>query len=194
MGHPATQAGTIHPPNATNVLSPGTGLGLQEPSLHAISFFAVFDWVRLGLFTGSRGNEYCQTMARRHEVTRVPLDAVAGEHAGEPIAFIMTDFRFLTVDDTILSPESSIRQPNQVVELQIRFRFDKSPINGRWRKFRRTSHGYLCPVLAGLSIVQRAIQLQVPRLTHSASMAGHTKSVPTRSYAPPKSSALCVSW
>jgi len=135
---------------------------VQKNPAYLLSLFAaVFDWVRLGLFTGSRGNEYCQTVARRHEVTRVPLDAAAGEHAGEPIAFIMTDFRFLTADDTILSPESSLRHPHSVVELQIRFRFDKSPINSRWRKFRRTGHGYLCPVLAGLSIVQRAVQLQV---------------------------------
>jgi len=84
--------GAINPPNAKNVLSPGMGLGPQEPSLHAFSFFAVFDWVCLGLFTGSCGNEYCQNVAQHHEVTCIPLDAVASEHAGKPITFIMTDF------------------------------------------------------------------------------------------------------
>jgi len=49
-----------------------------------------------------------------------------------------------------------------MVELQICFCFDKSLINGRWQKFCRTGHGYLCPVLASLSIMQRAIALQVP--------------------------------
>jgi len=134
----------------------------SDPQNNLSRFLAVFDWIRLGLFTGSCRAKYCQTMARRHEVSRVPTDGVAGSHAGEPIAFIMTDFRFLTKDETLLSPLDSLAQPSRVVELQICFRFDKSPINGRWRKFRRTGHGYLCPVLAGLSIVQRAVALRVP--------------------------------
>jgi len=135
-----------------------------DPHNHTSQFLAVFDWIRLSLFTGSRGMEYCQTTARRHEFSRVPRDISAGAHAGEPIAFLLDDFFFLTVQDTLVSPLIGIQQPDQVIELQIRFRFDKSPINGRWRKFHRTGHPYLCPVKAGLSIVQRAAVLKVPAL------------------------------
>jgi len=40
------------------------------------------------------------------------------------------------------------------------FCFNKSPINSHWHKFCCTSHGYLCPILTGLSIVQQVVQLQ----------------------------------
>jgi len=146
----------------TTFYSQARALVRSDPQHNLSCFLAVFDWIRLGLFTGSRGAEYCQTTARRHEVSRVPVDGVAGSHASEPIAFIMADFWFLTSNDTLVTPLEGLTHPERVVELQICFRFDKSPINGRWRKFRRTGHGYLCPVLAGLSIIQGAVALQVP--------------------------------
>jgi len=122
----------------------------------------VFDWIHLGLFMGSCGAEYCQTSAQHHAVSQVPNNGVASSHASEPLAFIMTDFWFLTSDETLVSPLDRLAHPSRVVKLQICFRFDKSPINGQWQKFRCTSHGYLCPVLAGLSIVQRVVALKVP--------------------------------
>jgi len=125
-------------------------------------FLVVFNWIHLGLFTGSCGAEYCQTMAQHHEVSWVPNDGVVGSYAGKLIAFIMTDFWFLTSDETLVLPLNGLAHPLQVVELQICFQYNKSPINGRWQKFWCTGHGYLCPVLAGLSIVQWAIALQVP--------------------------------
>jgi len=64
-------------------------------------------------------------------------------------------------NDIIILPLDSLLKPNAIKELQICFCFDKSPINGCWQKFRQTGHHYLCPVLAGLSIVQRYIQLHV---------------------------------
>jgi len=134
----------------------------QNPSQHLSRFVAVFDWIRLSLFMGSRGSEYCQTSTRRHSFSKVATDAAAGAHAGEPIAFILSDFRFLTDTELIVTPLDGLLNPALVKELQICFRFDKSPINGHWRKFRRTGHHYLCPVLAGLSIVQRYTQLRVP--------------------------------
>jgi len=136
-------------------------LVVSDPSQHLSCFLAVFGWIRLGLFTGSRGSEYCQTTARRHMVSRVPNDPAAGKHAGEPIAFILADFRFLTASDTIVGPREGLTQASSVIELHIRFRFDKSPVNGCWCKFLRTGHRYLCPVLAGLSIVQRALALNI---------------------------------
>ena len=55
---------------------------------------AVNDWVHLGCFTGSRGNEYCQTLTGRHDVSRVPDTEAAGEFAGQPLAFMECDFTF----------------------------------------------------------------------------------------------------
>jgi hypothetical protein len=49
-----------------------------------------------------------------------------------------------------------------VHELHIRFRFDKSPRNFTIRKFRRSGHHFLCPILGGISVISRAIALRVP--------------------------------
>jgi len=68
----------------------------QTPSQHLSRFVAVFDWISLSLFMGSRGSEYCQTSAQHHSFSKVSTDSVAGTHVGEPIAFILSDFRFLT--------------------------------------------------------------------------------------------------
>jgi hypothetical protein len=42
---------------------------------------AVFDWIRLGVFTGSRVSEYAQTKSKRGTYLRVPQDAAAGKWA-----------------------------------------------------------------------------------------------------------------
>ena len=55
----------------------------------------VFDWLVLGLFTGSRGMEYAQTVARRGTCSRVPDTPAAGPWRGTPVAFIAADFTFL---------------------------------------------------------------------------------------------------
>jgi len=75
---------------------------LWQNSQHQLShFLAVFDWVCLGLFTGSCGIKYCQMSTKQHEVDQVPLDTVAGAHAGEPQTFIRSDFYFLPAMDTM---------------------------------------------------------------------------------------------
>jgi len=89
------------------------------------------------------------------------MDSAAGTHMGEPIVFIISNFHFLTNTELIMSPLDGLLNPAAVKELQICFQFDKSPINGCWHKFQCTSHHYLCPVLAGLSIMQQYIQLHI---------------------------------
>jgi len=118
------------------------------------------------------GAEYCQTTACHHEILWVPQDGVTSSHVGKPIAFIISDFCFLTSDETIVSPIDDLHHPACIIKLQICFHFDKSPINGHCQKFRCTGHGHLCPVLAGLSIVQCAIALQVPSLEPLRAYAG----------------------
>jgi len=107
----------------------------QTPTQHLSCFVAVFDWIHLSLFTGSWGSEYCQTGAQRHSFSKVSTDSVASAHAGEPIAFIISDFRFLTDTEIIVSPLEGLLNPTSIKELQICFCFDKSPINGCWQKF-----------------------------------------------------------
>jgi len=93
----------------------------SDPQNNLSHFLVVFNWIRLGLFTGSRGAKYCQTSTRRHAVSRVPNDGIAGSHASEPLAFIMTDFRFLTSNKTLVTPLDGLAHPLRVVELQICF-------------------------------------------------------------------------
>jgi len=93
----------------------------SDPQNNLSCFLAVFDWIHLGLFTSSHGAKYCQTTARHHEVSQVPTNGIVGLHAGKLIAFIMTDFQFLTRDETLLSPLDSLAQPLQVIKLQICF-------------------------------------------------------------------------
>jgi len=50
-----------------------------------------------------------------------------------------------------------------VHEFYVRFRFDNSLRNFTIRKFRRSGHKFLCPVLAAISIIVRALALRVPR-------------------------------
>ena len=117
---------------------------------------AVFDWTRLGCFTGSRANEYAQTTARRNDYSRVPNLPDAGEWAGMPLAFVDIDFTFYT-KDSIRIPLAELRlRQAEVYELHVRFRYDKSQQNFTIRKFRRSGHHYLCPVLAAISIILRA--------------------------------------
>jgi len=134
----------------------------SDCSQHLSCFLATFDWICLGLFMGSWGSKYCQTTAHRHMVSHVPHNLATSEHAGEPIVFILADFRFLMTTNIIIGAREGLTQASTITKLHICFRFDKSPINSHWHKFCHTGHHYLCPVLAGLSIVQQAIVLQVP--------------------------------
>jgi hypothetical protein len=122
---------------------------------------AIFDWIRLGVFTGSRVSEYAQTKARRGTFLCVPQTPVAGIWAGTPIAFLPCDFTHHDKQNQILSFAEVVRKPGLVTDLHVRFRFDKSLQNFTIRKFKRTGHEFLCPILASISILCRAAALRV---------------------------------
>ena len=128
-------------------------LGLQS---------ATFDWSRLGTFTGSRVSEYAQTKSKRGAYLAVPMTPAAGIWAGSPIAFISRDFTLLDDNNRILSFAELVQHPHRATNLHVRFRFDKSPQNFTIRKFKRSGHKFLCPILASLSIWYRASALRVP--------------------------------
>jgi hypothetical protein len=129
------------------------------------SLSAIFDWTRLGLFTGSRLGEYGQS--RRTKGTRfntVPQSVDAGPWAGSSIAFIAEDFTFYTAS-LIAIPHDQVavlHAKHEVSAIQIRFRYDKSKDNFTIRKFRSLDHPFFDPVDAGVSILRRAHLLGVP--------------------------------
>jgi hypothetical protein len=119
---------------------------------------AVFDWTRLGLFTGSRVSEYAQTRLKAGiRYNTIPQTPDAGMWAGQPLAFVRADFTFYS-DSHEIVPLSDIVQYHrlqQIVAVHIRFRFDKSPTNFSVRKFQTTKDPILDPVAAAVSCIHR---------------------------------------
>mmetsp|Transcript_4851 Transcript_4851/g.11526 ORF Transcript_4851/g.11526 Transcript_4851/m.11526 type:complete len:423 (-) Transcript_4851:118-1386(-) len=129
-------------------------------------FHCVYDWSRLGVFTGFRIGEYGQSTLRKGErYRRIPCDAdVPLELRGMPIAMIAGDFEFFD-KDFIRIPHSQLysrHQRGEVLWLEIRWRYDKSPHNFVKKKFRVTGHPIFCPVDAAVSIIHRKTLLGVP--------------------------------
>jgi hypothetical protein len=135
-------------------------------------FVATFDWVRLGLFTGSRVGEYAQTsLTRVHEYSEVPFCPNAPEWQGRPIALIAEDFVFLDALGHIPPHSTLAHHKIPIQEVHIRFRFDKSSTNFSVRKFAKSNHPFLCPVLGAISIILRHQQLGSPQFEPLGSFA-----------------------
>jgi hypothetical protein len=126
---------------------------------------AIFNWMRLGLFPGSRLGEYSQSQRTKgSRYNTVPQSINAGKWAGTSIAFIAADFTFFT-PNLIMIPHdkvTSFHAKRAVSAIQIRFRFDKSKNNFTICKFSSLAHPFLDPVNAGVSIIRRAQFLCVP--------------------------------
>jgi hypothetical protein len=131
------------------------------------SIYAVYDWVRLGVFTGSRISEYGQTSSGKtpgSRYARIPQSKDAGKWANQALAFIASDFVFF--DKASLLVDNAFCLLNTVLdhihELHIRFRFDKSKNNFTIRKYTRLPGAPFDPVVAAINIVRRAHILAVP--------------------------------
>jgi hypothetical protein len=133
------------------------------------SFYAldhvVWDWLRLGVFTGSRVAEYAQSALRRNQRFQcIPCTADAGQWAGLPLAFIRADFVFYDTSHCCL-PHSQLMLAHgkgTIAMVHVRFRFDKSKHNFSIRKYQSTADPILNPVDAAVSILRRADLLHVP--------------------------------
>jgi hypothetical protein len=125
--------------------------------------FAVFDWMGLGIHTGSRLGEYGQSKPKAGEpFATVPNSTDAREWAGTPLAFVREDFQFFG-STLIQHPYLECLQDHSLaLYVHIRFRFDKSKMNFSIRKFKRLSGIMLCPVKRALSILKRADLLGIP--------------------------------
>mmetsp|Transcript_24010 Transcript_24010/g.58691 ORF Transcript_24010/g.58691 Transcript_24010/m.58691 type:complete len:460 (-) Transcript_24010:1324-2703(-) len=126
----------------------------------------VFDWCRLGIFTGFRIGEYGQSTLKKGELfARIPFDDDVPEaYRGMPLAMMASDFLFYD-KDFILVPHQDLplrHSLGEVLWLEIRWRYDKSAHNFVKKRFRLTGHPIFCPVDAGVSIIRRTTLLGVP--------------------------------
>lgn len=133
--------------------------------LHPITFLdrhsLVFNTQCLGIFTGSRVSEYCQSKGKIGDVSRVPALPGAPKDSGPPIAFIASDFLFLTSRGTQITHADLFADQSRATQLQITFRHDKSGRNYSVRKYAR-GNSWLCPIAAATKILYRAHLLQIP--------------------------------
>jgi hypothetical protein len=121
--------------------------------------YAVWDWMRIGVFTGSRLAEYAQSNLRATQrYQMIPNNADSGKWAGMALAFIMDDFTFFDNQNWLVSKENflSAHKKHRIYMVHIRFRFDKSKTNFSIRKFTITDDMILNPVDAAVSILRRA--------------------------------------
>jgi hypothetical protein len=128
--------------------------------------FAVFDWTRLGLFTGSRVSEYAQTRLRAGtRFNTIPMTPDSGIWGGQALAFLLADFTFYSDKHELipLSHLMALHRQGKIVAVHIRFHFDKSPTNFSIRKFQSTRDSILDPVAAAVSCIYRADLLCSPQ-------------------------------
>jgi hypothetical protein len=133
------------------------------------SEYAVYDWVRLGCFTGSRIAEYGQSSSgslKGKRYARIPNTPAAGIWANQSIAFIAADFTFyskegIQVDISFCYLTTALQH---IWFLHVRFCFDKSGTNFSIRKYTRLPKADFDPVIAAINIIRRAHLLQLPSL------------------------------
>jgi len=116
---------------------------------------AALDWIKLGLYTGFRRSEWCQTSLTSYE--RVE------ELAHRPArALIASDLTLLGKHQRKFTNVSTIR-PDQVEHLKLKFRHQKNGDHGEENIYSKdTSQPNYCPANVGWSILDRAHRLGVP--------------------------------
>jgi hypothetical protein len=146
---------------------------LQSSSLDSLATYfslpyVVWDWLHLGVFTGSRVSEYAQSKLRKDQRFQIiPTSKDTGIWAGQPLAFIREDFQFFDASHRLVPLLTLFKshRAGLVRMVHIRFRYDKSSENFSIRKFSRTTDAILDPVDAAVSILHRADLLRVPSTT-----------------------------
>jgi len=113
----------------------------------------IFDTQCLGVFTGSRVSEYAQSKGPVRDISRVP-------GTGLPIAFIASDFVFLSDGHVILPHHEIYSDASRAAQMQITFRHDKSGRNHAVRKYGK-GNDWLCPIRAASRILYRASTLGI---------------------------------
>jgi hypothetical protein len=139
-----------------------------DPYLRFVgSDYAVWDWLRLGIFTGSRLSEYAQSRLRKNQrFQTIPVNGETGVWGGQPLAFTRDDFQFFDANACRIPQSAVYRQHKSgtVCSVHIRFRYDKSAENFSIRKYSVSLDPILNPVAAAVSIVHHADLLKVHAL------------------------------
>ena len=135
--------------------------------LHFLSAeYAVYDWLRLGAFTGFRPSEYAQTKVEKgQQFLAIPDNPdVPEDQRGQPIAFVATDLTFYTRDEVLIPHEHLMvyHRKGLVHYLQLCWRFDKSSANFVVRKYATTDDPIFNPVDAAVNIILRSQLLSIP--------------------------------
>jgi hypothetical protein len=131
------------------------------------SIYAVYDWIRLGVFTGSRISEYGQSSSAKFSgksYARIPNSRDAGVWANQPLAFIKPDFVFFDKASLLVDIQFCLLNTalDHIHELHLRFRFDKSKTNFTIRKYTRLPGATFDPVVTAINIIRRAHILGIP--------------------------------
>ena len=114
---------------------------------------ALLDWNILGQFYGFRSSEWAQNVENRKNL---PLRAIDGS----PLAFIFSDITFFDKKHRRLTKAfSKPLDPNDVHEVEFRWRFQKNLDNGQCITQVKRPNSPLCPVAAALRIRERARRL-----------------------------------
>jgi hypothetical protein len=121
----------------------------------------LYDFVILGIFTGSRLAEFGQSNvppgSKADGWNVIPDNSdVPREWRGLPIAFMVSDFQFFSEDRILLAHEDVCEKPLRAVYVSVRFRYDKSKFNFIYRQFKRVHGIHLCAVAAAIRIIRRA--------------------------------------
>ena len=131
------------------------------------SVYAAYDWIRLGVFTGSRISEYGQSSSGKApgaRYARIPNSRDAGVWANQPLAFIAADFVFFNKESLLVDRQFCLLNTalDHIYELHLRFRFDKSKTNLTIRKYTRLLSAPFDPVVTAINIIRRAHILGIP--------------------------------
>ena len=114
---------------------------------------ALLDWNILGQFYGFRSSEWAQNIENRKNL---PLRAIDGS----PLAFIFSNITFFDKKHRRLTKAfSKPLDPNDVHEVEFRWRFQKNLDNGQRISQVKRPNSPLCPVAAALRIRERARRL-----------------------------------
>jgi hypothetical protein len=142
---------------------------LAQPALTPTKVFlqkdyAVWDWLPLGVFTGSWVSKYAQSNLRwgqRFQV--VPTNEDTKFWGGQPLGFLQGDCTFYDSSDCII-PHSTLykrHQQKQIPTVHIWFRYDKSAENFSIQKFPILTDSILDPVNVAISVLCHAYLLGV---------------------------------
>jgi hypothetical protein len=119
---------------------------------------ALADWLTIGLHTGLRSSEYCQTATNaRSGRFKLNLD-------NDPTAFLYRDFRFYCRDrEELPFTQLQYTSPTELTSISITWRRQKNAQVDTDRTLVRNDQvPHRCPVRAILRVVQRALRYNIP--------------------------------